>query len=94
MQFIVHPAADVGNVQSYTRLPSGQFQLASYSWPVTSSMIGPMEASGSGKVALLSIGGRKIVTLRQPRSKFPPLLTLLPSGPIVSRFIKEVMTSI
>ena len=70
-----------------------QVQWAPYSWPVTSSIIGLMEASGSGKVALLSIGGRKMVPLHQPQSKFPPLLMLLPSGPIVSQFIEEVMTS-
>ena len=64
MWLLVHPLVDVGNVQSCTRLPSGGFQLASYSWPVTSSMIGPVEASGSGEVVLLSIGGRKMATLR------------------------------
>ena len=53
MWFIVHPGADVGNVQSCTRLPSSGFQLASYSWSVISFMIGPVEASGSGPLRII-----------------------------------------
>ena len=71
-----------------------QVQWTPYSWLVTCSIIGPVEVSGSIEVALLSVGSRKMVPLHRPQSKFLPPLTLLPFGPIVSRFIEEVMTSI
>ena len=65
-----------------------------------SSMVGPVEeAFRSIEVAPLSIGragqhGGKMATFWWLWSKFPPLPMLLLPGPIVSRLIEEVMTSI
>ena len=83
-----------------THLPSGRFPLASYSWLVMSSMVWPVEEVFRSVGAVpLSIGkaglsGGKMATLWWLWSKFPPLLTLLPPGPLVSHLIEEVMTSI
>ena len=62
-------------------------------------MTGPVEGLfGSIEAAPLPIGragwhGRKMATLQWLWSKFLPLLTLLPPGPIVSRLIEEATTS-
>ena len=76
-----------------------QVQWAPYSWPVMSSMVGPMEVVfRSIEVTPPSIGragwhGGKMATFQQLRSEFLLLPTLSPPGPIVSRLIEEAMTS-
>ena len=82
-----------------THLTNGEFQLASHSWSVMSSIIKPVdEMFGSAEVAPPTICragwcGGKMATLWWLRSKFLPLPVLLPLGPILSRLIKEVTTS-
>ena len=59
MQLVVCPAVDIGNDQScsdgvITHLPSSGFQSASYSWPVMSPMVGPVEeAFGTGPLRII-----------------------------------------
>ena len=67
-----------------------QVQWAPYSRQVMSSMVGSVEvAFGSIEVVPPSIDragqhGKRMAALRRLRSKFLPLLMLLPPGPIIS----------
>ena len=80
-------------------LPNGKFRLVSYSRSVISSITGPVEKIfGHVEVAPSLVDrmvqhARKMATLQWFLSKFLPLSTFLSLGPIVSRLIKEVMTS-
>ena len=66
--------------------PTWQVQWAPYSWPVTSSIIGPMEASASSsqRMALLAmevvqqyLGMVRPVALTLLQCKFPPLTGII-----------------